>query len=141
MRAKKKVVYGFMVADLPHRGHVKYIKQSKSLGDYLIIGILTDEATRAYKPAPVMSLRERMAIVESIKGVDEVVAQHSRDPSANILKYKPDVVTHGDDWSKYTFPGKEAMKKVGAKLVLTKYFKGQSTSWLVKKIRGRRAAT
>lgn len=135
MRAKKRVVYGFMVADLPHEGHVRYIQQSKVLGNHLIIGVLTSAATKAYKSGPVMSLRERMEIVKSIKGVDEVVVQRNRNPSANILRYKPDVVTHGDDWDLNAFPGKEAMKKVGAELVLTKYFKGQSTSRLIKKIR------
>lgn len=131
----KKVVYGFMVADLLHEGHVRYIKQSKALGDYLILGVLTDEAAETYKRRPIMLLRERMLMVNSIKGVDEVVVQRSRDPSSNILKYRPDVVTHGDDWAVDTFPGKGAMKEVGAQLVFTKYFKGQSSSKIIKKIR------
>lgn len=132
---KKKVVYGFMVADLLHEGHVRYIKQSKALGGYLIIGVLTGKAAGAYKPRPVLSLRERMLLVGSIKGVDKVVVQRSRDPSCNIRRYRPDVVTHGDDWSIDTFPGKGAMRGVGAKLVLTRYFKGQSSSKIIKKIR------
>lgn len=127
------IVYGFMVADLIHEGHIKYIEQSKRLGDYLIIGILTDEAVQTYKQKPLMSLRERMLIVESIKGVDKVVVQKSRDPSGNILEFRPDIVTHGDDWDLEKFPGKEVIERIGAKLVFTKYFKPQSTT----KLRGK----
>lgn len=131
-----KRVYAFLVMDLPHIGHFKLIQKARRLGDYLIVGVLTDEAAASYKDKPIMPLEERMEMARNIKGVDFVIVQEDRDPSENILKYRPDIVVHGDDWAEDTFPAKEAMMEVGARLVLVPYHKGQSTSLIKEKIRG-----
>ena len=42
---RRKVVYTYVVGDLLHVGHLRYLKLAKSFGDYLIVGVLTKKAT------------------------------------------------------------------------------------------------
>ncbi len=94
-----KKVYVGMSADLIHPGHLNIIKEASKLGD-VMVGLLTDKAIASYKRLPALKFEQRKLIIESIKGVAEVVAQDELDYSANLRKYKPDFVVHGDDWQK-----------------------------------------
>ncbi|GAJ02049.1 unnamed protein product, partial [marine sediment metagenome] len=61
-----------MVCDLFHVGHLKFLRAAKEHCDYLIVGVLTDEAVRAYKRQPVMPLNERVEIVRALRCVNKV---------------------------------------------------------------------
>ena len=92
-----KEVYVGMSADLVHPGHLNVIKKAAELGS-VTIGLLTDEAIASYKRLPFMSFEQRKTVVESIKGVEDVVAQKTLDYTENLRRLKPDYVVHGDDW-------------------------------------------
>ena len=133
------VVYTYVVADLLHVGHLKCLQQAKALGDYLIVGVLTDEATVAYKRVPIIPFEERTELVKGLKCVDEVVRQDSLDPTENIMLLHPDIVTHSHDENE-KFPGadvKALMKKLGGRAVRTNYYHGTSTTEITKRIRER----
>ena len=93
-------VYVDMVADLFHYGHVECLKQAHAFGDHLLVGISSDEAARANKRSPILSMEERAASVAGCRYVDEVVpdAPWIMD-AAWIEKHKIDLVVHGDDYS------------------------------------------
>jgi len=89
-----------MVADLFHYGHMNFLKQAKSHGDFLLVGIHADEAVMVYKRRPIMTMKERVAAVEGCRYVDQLV------PNAPIAitrewieKNNIDLVMHGDDFS------------------------------------------
>ena len=67
------------------------------MGD-LTVGILTDEAIASYKRLPTLNYENRSETVSSIKGVKEVIPQHTLDYTDNLKLLKPDFVVHGDDW-------------------------------------------
>lgn len=92
-----KRVYVGMSADLVHPGHLNVINKAAELGE-VTVGLLTDRAIASYKRLPYMTYEQRRQVVESLKGVDRVVPQETLDYVPNLLKYKPDVVVHGDDW-------------------------------------------
>ncbi len=94
-----KKVYVGMSADMIHPGHLNIIKEASKLGE-VIIGLLTDKAIASYKRLPMLSYEQRKVIIQSIKGVDKVVAQHELDYVPNLREIKPDYVVHGDDWKK-----------------------------------------
>ena len=56
---KKKVVYCDGTFDLFHSGHIKFLETCKSFGDYLIVGIISDENVKSYKRYPVLKLKDR----------------------------------------------------------------------------------
>lgn len=128
-------VYAFVVGDLFHIGHLNALKQAKALGDYLIVGVLTDEAVKAYKREPVIPFWERATIIAGFEGiVDEVMLQDELDPTANLRKLGDvDIVVHGDDWGE-DFPGAEYMRSIGKKAIRIKYYKWRTTTGIIEKI-------
>ena len=92
-----KRVYVGMSADLIHPGHLNIINEAVKLGE-VTIGLLTDQAIASYKRLPFMTYEQRKTVVQSIKGVSLVVPQETHDYVANLCRYQPDFVVHGDDW-------------------------------------------
>ena len=129
-------VYTYVVGDLLHIGHLKALQQAKALGDYLIVGVLTDEAAIAYKRKPIIPYEERIELVANLKCVDEVMRQDNVDPTENLKKLDVDIVTHGDDWDE-NFPGAEYMRSIGKKAIRTSYYKKGSTTKIIEEIQRR----
>lgn len=93
-------VYVDMVGDLFHAGHVELLRAARTHGDYLIAGVLSDETATAYKRTPIMSLAERVAVVEACKYVDEVVPNAPfQIDEAFLAEHDITTVVHGDDLS------------------------------------------
>lgn len=133
---KGTIVYAYVVCDLFHYGHVNFLKEAKSLGDWLIVGVLTDEAVSKYKRKAVIPFEERMEIVKQIRYVDKVITQYKLDPTENLKQLKSvDVLVHGDDWPE-DFPGSVYMRSIGKKAVTVPYFPQQSTSKIIEEIKG-----
>ncbi|MQG21126.1 MAG: adenylyltransferase/cytidyltransferase family protein [SAR202 cluster bacterium] len=92
-------VYVDMVADLFHYGHVGFLEKASTLGDYLIVGVHSDETVNSYKRKPVMRMDERIAVVQGCRFVDEVVPNAPLVVNRDwISKYQIDLVVHGDDF-------------------------------------------
>ena len=127
-----KRVYVALSVDLIHPGHLNIISEASKLG-HVIIGLLTDKAITSYKKPPIMNYQDRYKIASSLKGVNEVVPQHTLDYEKNLIKYKPDFVLHGDDWkkgpqSKIRSKVIKILKKWKGKLVEVPYSKDYETS-------------
>ncbi len=134
--ADRIVVYTYVVGDLLHIGHLKVLQQAKALGDYLVVGVLTDEATEAYKRKPIIPFKERIELIANLKCVDEVMKQESVYPTEN-LKKRPDVdiVTHGDDWDE-DFPGAAYMLSIGKRAERVKWYPGRPTTQQIAFLKG-----
>ncbi len=93
-------VYADMTADLFHYGHVEFLRQARALGDYLLVGIHSDDVVEANKRKPILTLEERVKSVAGCRWVDEVIpCAPWRIDSPWIEKYSIDLVVHGDDFS------------------------------------------
>nr|BCB22621.1 glycerol-3-phosphate cytidylyltransferase [Erysipelothrix rhusiopathiae] len=94
---KKVITYGTF--DLLHQGHINILKRAKALGDYLIVGISTDEFNELKKKDSFHSFETRKYILEAIKYVDEVIAEETWDQKVSDIKNNNiDVFVMGDDW-------------------------------------------
>ena len=94
---KRVMTYGTF--DLLHYGHINILKRAKSLGDYLIVGLSSDEFNELKGKKSVMSYEERKEILESIRYVDKVIKESSWEQKVeDIIKYNIDVFVIGDDW-------------------------------------------
>ncbi len=87
------------VFDLLHAGHLHYMEQAKSLGDYLVVVVAHDDTVRKRKHEPVTGQDLRRRMVEGLKPVDEAVIGNPPDvPIFDILPdVKPDVIALGYD--------------------------------------------
>ena len=94
---KRVMTYGTF--DLSHYGHINILKRAKSLGDYLIVGLSSDEFNELKGKKSVMSYEERKEILESIRYVDKVIKESNWEQKVDdIIKYNIDVFVIGDDW-------------------------------------------
>lgn len=86
--------------DMVHFGHANLLRQAKLLGDYLIVGVHSDEEVAKHKGPPVYNQEERYRMVRAVKWVDEVVEGAPYSTTIETLdKYGCDFVCHGDDIS------------------------------------------
>jgi cytidyltransferase-like protein len=134
-RGNKAVFIGG-VWDLFHEGHVAILERAKALGTKLIVGVLTDDAAMAYKERPIIPFESRRRVVESLKCVDRVIAQNSKDPAADLVEagLRPHYLVHGDDWD--LCPGEIYVRKHGGKVVFLPYTTTISSTAIKKTILG-----
>ncbi len=134
-------VYVDIVGDLFHSGHIEFLKRAKAFGDYLIVGVLADDIVEGYKRLPVLSLQERVKIIQACKYVDEViVAPPLRLTEEMVRAHRIDFVVHGDDFNPQLL---EDQYGVSLKLGIFRtvpYTKGISTSDIIRRIAERHAA-
>ncbi|MEU3514814.1 adenylyltransferase/cytidyltransferase family protein [Streptomyces sp. NPDC006654] len=129
-------VYVDMVGDLFHPGHVALLRAARAFGERLIVGVLSDEVVARYKRKPIMTLAERVAVIEACRYVDVVLPNAPYRVTIGFLDlYGIDVVVHGDDLTA------DALKEVfgpvadAGKLRLVRYTAGVSTTELIRRCR------
>jgi glycerol-3-phosphate cytidylyltransferase len=95
---KKVITYGTF--DLLHIGHINILKRAKALGDHLTVAISSDEFNALKGKKAYYDFEQRKAILEAIKYVDEVVAEHNWEQKIEDVKnHNIDVFVMGDDWT------------------------------------------
>jgi D-beta-D-heptose 7-phosphate kinase/D-beta-D-heptose 1-phosphate adenosyltransferase len=128
-----------------HIGHIEMMQEAKSLGDKLIVIVNNDNWLVAKKGFAFMPEQERLAIVKSIKHVDEaVLTGHEKNPTdmsvcKELEELKPGIFANGGDRKPDgdPVPEVELCNRLGIKLVynIGKSGKIQSSSDLVKKVK------
>lgn len=95
---KRVITYGTF--DLLHYGHINLLKRAKSKGDYLIVGLSTDEFNwKSKKKKCYFDYSKRKALLESIRYVDLVIPESSWEQKAeDVNLYQVDTFLIGDDW-------------------------------------------
>lgn len=96
---KRILTYGTF--DTLHFGHIRLLQRAKKLGDYLIVGLSTDEFNSIKKKQAYHTWEERKFFLESLRFVDLVIPEINWDQKINDVKlYHVDIFTMGDDWNK-----------------------------------------
>jgi len=132
------IVYSSVTADLFHYGHLRLLEAANNLGDFHICGVPTNDAIKSFKKPPIADLKERAAIVSSLRCVDMVMIEDTNDPTKNLkeihnrFKNAKIILVHGDDFKKV--PGSEYIRKIGGEIVQPSYYKKLSTEKIVDKI-------
>jgi len=98
---KKVITYG--TYDLLHYGHIKLLERAKALGDYLIVGVTSEDFDKARGKINVkQSLIERMEAVKATGLADEIIIEEYEGQKIDDIKrYGVDVFTVGTDWLGY----------------------------------------
>ncbi|XP_045428240.1 ethanolamine-phosphate cytidylyltransferase isoform X2 [Pipistrellus kuhlii] len=95
--------------DMVHYGHSNQLRQARAMGDYLIVGVHTDEEISKHKGPPVFTQEERYKMVKAIKWVDEVVPAAPYVTTLETLdKFRCDFCVHGNGRDTY-----EEVKQAG----------------------------
>ena len=135
----KKIVFTNGCFDILHLGHLKYLEESKKLGDFLIVAINSDESVKILKGSgrPVNNYTLRSKNLMKLKFVDEVIIFSEQTP-INLIKYLlPDVLTKGGDYKTIDIVGSSVVEKSGGKVVVLPFLKGYSTTNIINSKRKR----
>lgn len=94
----KVITYG--TYDCLHYGHIRLLQRAKALGDYLIVGITSEDFDRSRGKINVQqSLEERIAAVRELGLADEIIIEeYEGQKIEDILRYDIDILTVGSDW-------------------------------------------
>ena len=87
--------------DLLHPGHIALLNYARSLGNYVIVGIDTDDRVREKKgpTRPIYNQEDRGLMLVALSSVDEVRYFDSDESLEALVKdIKPDIMVVGSDW-------------------------------------------
>ncbi len=129
-----KIIYSYVCGDILHRGHILHLKNSKGLGDKLIVGVLTNEAIMEKKPKPVIPFYERLELVNELSFVDCAVPQKEYSPLRNVLMVNPDILMESE-----SHIGQEYLKELEIKfkgrIIFMPYFPEVSSTKIKEEIK------
>ena len=122
--------------DIIHSGHLDLLKEAKSYGDKLIVGLNSDKSISKLKgpERPIIGQSERKKILSALKFVDEVIIFNEENPLKLIKKLKPSILVKGADYTKEQVVGGEFVESYGGEIKLVKLTKGKSSSKIINKL-------
>lgn len=126
-----KVVLTQGVWDLIHEGHAAYLQKAKELGDILIVGIDSDELTRARKGPrrPIVPQQERIRMLSHLRHVDVIVLRDTHQDIGDLVRVvEPDVFVVSQTTKDFTKLMKESYSAVCGKIVDLKHQATTTTS-------------
>ena len=122
--------------DIIHSGHLDLLKEAKSYGDKLIVGLNSDKSVSKLKgpERPIIGQSERKKILSALKFVDEVIIFNEENPLKLIKKLKPSILVKGADYIKEQVVGAAFVESYGGEIKLVKLTKGKSSSKIINKL-------
>ena len=121
--------------DLLHPGHVRLLRDAANLGDFLVVGLNSDDSVRRLKGPnrPINPAEARAEVLSALKAVDAVTVFDADTPLELITALRPDVLVKGGDYRPDQVVGRAEVEEAGGRLVLIPLAEGHSTSTLVRR--------
>lgn len=84
--------------DILHKGHIFYLKEAKSFGDFLIVIVARDDNIVRFKGKKSKNNEQyRLKQVKNLDFVDKAVLGHKNDILEVLEEHKPDIICLGYD--------------------------------------------
>lgn len=94
---KRVITYGTF--DVLHYGHINLLRRAKNMGDFLIVGLSSDEFNRIKAKKSYYTYEQRLAILEACRYVDLVIPENNWEQKiSDVQKFAVDIFVMGDDW-------------------------------------------
>ncbi|MCC7530761.1 MAG: D-glycero-beta-D-manno-heptose 1-phosphate adenylyltransferase [Candidatus Melainabacteria bacterium] len=134
----KRIVSTNGCFDILHVGHLRILKQSKELGDILVVGINSDASVKKLKgeDRPINSEDDRAELLSSLECVDIVSIFDEGTPVEFLKVVKPNIHVKGADYKPQDLEETPIVESFGGKVKILPLVPQKSTTSLVEKIRG-----
>lgn len=124
--------------DIIHAGHIDMLKEAKSFGDLLIVGLNSDKSVKKLKgdKRPINSEENRKILLQELKCVDSVCIFQNTTCEDFLKITKPNVYVKAGDYCLESLNPKEKneLLNCGAEIKFTKFKNGLSTTSILNKI-------
>jgi rfaE bifunctional protein nucleotidyltransferase chain/domain len=132
----KRFVFTNGCFDLLHRGHVELLKEARSLGDLLAVGLNSDASVRRIKGKrrPIVRQEDRCAVVAALESVDYVTVFEEDTPQRIIAMLRPDVLVKGSGYGMDEIVGRAEVEEVGGRVARIPLREDYSTENLLREI-------
>jgi rfaE bifunctional protein nucleotidyltransferase chain/domain len=122
--------------DLPHVGHLRYLRGARVLGDLLVVAVNDDRSARRLRGAgrPLIAAADRARLVAAVRGVDAVVLFGGATVARVIRRLRPDVHCKGTDYSPTTVPEADLVRSLGGVVKVAGDAKRHATTDLIGRI-------
>lgn len=133
----KKLVFVNGCFDLIHPGHLRLLQEAKALGDFLLVGLNSDDSIRRLKGRgrPVMPLEARLFLFCCLEMVDRVIVFEEDTPHLLLKALQPDYYVKGTGWNAEQLTEIRLVEEYGGRSVLMESLAAYSTSKIIRKIR------
>lgn len=140
-RAGGRIVFTNGCFDILHYGHASLLQFARARGDFLVLGLNTDDSIRRQKGPgrPIVPQDQRSYMLSLYPFVDLVVPFEEDTPLDLIAALRPDVLIKGGDYTPDTVVGRDLVESYGGQVLIYPRLEGHSTTDLVSKIRRRSA--
>lgn len=130
------IVFTNGVFDLLHAGHIYFLREARSLGDVLVVGVNSDASASRLKGKnrPITSEVDRLALVAALDSVDHAILFDEETPIELISALRPHVHVKGGDYSGQPLPEADAVREAGGELVILPLVGDLSTSSVIERI-------
>ena len=128
-----KIVFTNGCFDILHRGHFDYLRKSKGLGNFLIVGLNSDDSVRLLKgnDRPINNQNIRAENLSKLDYIDAVIIFNEETPEKLINLLLPDILTKGGDYKINQIIGSEIVTNNGGKVKILPHIKGYSTTAII----------
>jgi D-beta-D-heptose 7-phosphate kinase/D-beta-D-heptose 1-phosphate adenosyltransferase len=132
----KRLVFTNGCFDLLHWGHIKFLEESRRLGDVLIVALDTDDSVRRVKGPcrPVIQEDQRLRMLGALEAVDFVTVFSSEQLPEILTALKPDVLTKGSNYPAAEVSGREVVQGYGGQVVIIPITDPVSITGLIRQI-------
>lgn len=138
-REGRKLVLTNGCFDLLHAGHVRYLRQARSLGDALAVGLNSDRSVRELKGdgRPLNPEQDRAEVLAALGCVDYVVIFGDKRATGLLREVRPHVYAKGGDYTPETLDAGEraALHEAGAGIEILPLVPGRSTTSVLERMR------
>jgi glycerol-3-phosphate cytidylyltransferase len=95
------IVYTVGTFDLLHVGHLALLNHCRTLGDFVAVGVASDEVVNLYKPnVPVIPLEQRLEMLDALSCVDFVRPYYELEYVSGCRALDVDIFVVGEDWGR-----------------------------------------
>jgi len=132
----KRLVFTNGCFDLLHWGHIKFLEESKRLGDILIVALDSDDSVHRVKGPcrPVIRADQRAAMLAALEAVDYVTVFASEQLADLLQALQPDVLTKGSNYLAAAVKGRDVVESYGGQVVIIPITDPISITGLIRQI-------